>query len=275
MTAIVIYSDLDGTLLDHHDYSHAAADGLLARLDRRGIPVVLCTSKTRAELLALRRELNNRHPFIVENGAAVCIPEGYLPEPPSGAVLEEGFCVKAFVPGRSHWLALLRQGAQGFAGKFRAFHDMTADELADLTGLSSAQAGLAAQREYGEPVQWLGSDADRERFVEALQGLGARVLRGGRFLHVSGDCDKGRAMNWLNAQLAEGGRAPVTVALGDSQNDAAMLEAADHAVLVRSPVHPFPALGRTGPTLRTSATGPAGWVEGVTRIIQTIDNTRG
>ncbi len=275
MTSIAIYTDLDGTLLDHHDYSHAPADPLLQRLEAQGIPVIFCTSKTRAELLRLRQELNNRHPFIAENGAAVFIPDGYLPVRPADVVTGGGFWVKAFVPGRSHWLALLRQVPNRFAGRFRPFHDMTVDQLADLTGLSPEEALLAAKREYGEPVQWLGSDADREDFVEALERLGARVLRGGRFLHVSGDCDKGRAMHWLNQQLGAGGSAPITIALGDSQNDAAMLEAADHAVLVRSPSHPFPRLRRTERVLETSAPGPRGWAEGVASVVTHIDKTRG
>lgn len=275
MTSLAIYTDLDGTLLDHHDYSHSAADSLLQQLEAQGIPVIFSTSKTRAELLRLRRELNNHHPFIAENGAAVFIPDGYLPVPPSEVVVADGLWVKPFVPGRSHWLALLDQLPERFGSQFRPFHDMTVDELADLTGLSPEEALLAAQREYGEPVQWLGSELDREDFVEALEQLGARVLRGGRFLHVSGDCDKGQAMHWLNQQLGAGGSAPITIALGDSQNDAAMLEAADHAVLVRSPSHPFPRLRRTDRVLETSVPGPRGWVEGVTRTIKAIDNSRG
>jgi hydroxymethylpyrimidine pyrophosphatase-like HAD family hydrolase len=66
MSSIVIYTDLDGSLLDHHSYSHAAADALLAELETQGIPVIPVSSKTRAELLQLRRQLDNRHPFIVD-----------------------------------------------------------------------------------------------------------------------------------------------------------------------------------------------------------------
>lgn len=82
----LIFSDLDGSLLDNDSYSHAAADALLAKLDQDEIPVILTTSKTRAEVEALRVELNNRHPFITENGAAVYIPQGYFSTKPEGCI---------------------------------------------------------------------------------------------------------------------------------------------------------------------------------------------
>lgn len=39
MNSIVIYTDLDGSLLDHYSYSHAAVDTLLEDLETLGIPV--------------------------------------------------------------------------------------------------------------------------------------------------------------------------------------------------------------------------------------------
>ena len=77
----IVFSDLDGTLLDGDDYSHDQALPALRLLRRRNIPLVLCTSKTRAEVEFHRRRLANRDPFVVENGGAVYVPEGYFPFP--------------------------------------------------------------------------------------------------------------------------------------------------------------------------------------------------
>ena len=71
----LVFSDLDGSLLDHYSYSYEAALPQMEALERAGIPLILVSSKTRAEILILREELANRHPFIVENGAAVFIPQ--------------------------------------------------------------------------------------------------------------------------------------------------------------------------------------------------------
>ena len=88
-------------------------------------------------------------------------------------------------------------------------------------------------------------------------------------MHVSGDCDKGRAIQWLKQryQTASPDTQMVSLAIGDSQNDKAMLEQADYALLIRSPVHPLPTIERTDKLVVSSHTGPKGWAEGVNQII--------
>lgn len=64
---LLVFTDLDGTVLDHYSYSHALAEPMLRVFMRENIPVIPVSSKTRAELEPLRVALENRHPFIVEN----------------------------------------------------------------------------------------------------------------------------------------------------------------------------------------------------------------
>lgn len=71
----VIFSDLDGTLLDSQAYSFQAAEPALLPLRKQGTPLVLCTSTTRAEVKVLRDRLHIRHPFTVENGGTIYIPK--------------------------------------------------------------------------------------------------------------------------------------------------------------------------------------------------------
>lgn len=52
---MVVFSDLDGALLDHETYEFDAARPALDRLRRDGVPLVLCTSKTRAEVEPIER----------------------------------------------------------------------------------------------------------------------------------------------------------------------------------------------------------------------------
>ena len=124
MTKLVIYTDLDGSLLDHDSYSHAAADVLLAELETHGIPVIIASSKTRCEQIPLRNELGNRHPFIVENGAAVFIPAGYFETRPSGTADENGYWVKRFSLPRQHWLEIIADVAADFNGEFTNFDNL-------------------------------------------------------------------------------------------------------------------------------------------------------
>jgi len=274
VTAAVIYTDLDGTLLDHFSYSSEAAAEMLSRLETLSIPVVPCTSKTKAELIPLRGRLRNTHPFIVENGAAVLIPRDYFPLTELPALSTGDFHTIAFVQPRAHWLSLLEDVGKPFRDDYRGFAELSTHELEQVTGLDRESAMQARQREYGEPVMWLGSPDQRTQFVAALSEAGATVLVGGRFLHVSGRCNKGVALCWLNglfAANAADSTTPISIAAGDSGNDVAMLEAADHALIVRSPVHGPPTLTRKTATHISVATGPTGWAAGIAEILTELD----
>jgi len=271
MSGLMVVTDLDGSLLDHYTYAWAPAVPMLEMLRTRDVPVVLCSSKTRAEIQALRHQMGVDDPYIVENGAAVYLPRSRWPEPPDGAQdREDDWCV-AFGQGREHWQSLLRDLPDDLRLAFRRFSAMSPGQIADLTGLALEDAERAARREYGEPLDWRGSDEQKQRLIEALADAGAQVLEGGRFLHVAGHWNKGRALNWLADHINASAGRPTTVALGDSHNDVAMLEAADYAVVVRSPVHPAPTLSRSERVILTQQTGPRGWVEGLRAVLESMD----
>jgi hypothetical protein len=90
---LVVFSDLDGTLLDHTTYEFGAARVALDRLHDEGVPLVLCTSTTRAEVEPLPIALGNRDPFIVENGGGVYVPAAYFPFEIEGADVRDGYRV--------------------------------------------------------------------------------------------------------------------------------------------------------------------------------------
>ena len=75
-SSLLIVTDLDGSLLDHHDYNWQAASEWLARLKQQQIPLVICSSKTAAEIIPLQKRLGIAGaPFIAENGARVAFGE--------------------------------------------------------------------------------------------------------------------------------------------------------------------------------------------------------
>lgn len=274
-TKLIVFTDLDGSLLDHESYSHAPADSTLHLLEEMNVPVILTTSKTRAEVLSLRDELENQHPFIIENGAAVFIPQSYFPEQPKGCSARDGYWVKEFSKSREVWLELLAAAKREFRHSFSHFALMKEEVIASLTGLKPEQAELANQREYGEPVSWLGADAQRLKFIAWLEQRGANVLQGGRFLHISGSCDKGQALTWLANEYQNQWQLEdlKTLAIGDSHNDIAMLDSASLALIIRSPAHTPPKLKRQRGYFVSDEYGPRGWAEGVNKILDRSENT--
>ncbi len=260
---VIIVSDLDGTLLDSKTYSFEGARPALERIKGKDIPLVLCSSKTRAELEVWRDRLENRHPFITENGGGIFIPEGYFPFPVEGET-RSGYRLISL--GRPY--AGIREQFSRLRDKLEipvtGFGDMTPAEVATLTGLSLDEAVLAKQREYGEPFIFSGP-AD-ERMLQAIEASGLTWTQG-RFFHLMGNHDKGKAVVFLRT-LFERMKGPLIIAgLGDSLNDLSLLLAVDHPFLVRredgthDPRIDIPGL------YCTQERGPAGWNEAVHKLL--------
>lgn len=275
---LLIFTDLDGTLLDHHDYNFAPAVAMIELINELGIVWIFNTSKTLAELLTLRETLNNQHPMIVENGGGIAIPADYPLPPPlldeplkgsSNDLVHQGFQLITTGKRREHILDMLKPLRAQFT--FTGFSDMSITELIELTGLSTAQAGQALQRNFSEPIIWQDSEEKFEQFHQLVTEHSLRLLRGGRFIHVIGNSDKGIAMRWLAALYQQTRPELKTVALGDGENDIAMLEEADIPVIIRSPAHNPPFVQRENIML-TRGYGPSGWAQALKALLKKVNH---
>lgn len=265
---LLVFTDLDGTLLNHDDYSWAGAADALARLKADGIPLILVSSKTRPEMEALRRDLGNDHPFVVENGGAIYLPSESRKGPP----------LERIVLGvdRSSILEVLTQLREERNFQFEGFADWTAEEVARRTGLSISAAEAARQRDATEPLLWT-DDRPVEELSRALEQEGLRLVAGGRFLHAMGLFDKGLAVRWLIERYEDRHGAVTTVAVGDSPNDIEMLRSAHFAVVL--PRVGGPSLtneqvsrdGRSPQVLRADRSGAAGWQQAMDELFERLN----
>lgn len=267
----LVCTDLDGTLLDHDHYGLEPARPALSALREREIPVIPVTSKTRHEIAWLRPILGEHLPAVVENGAEILIPVTEPELATADARTEGAWLVHAQGSPRDHILQVLAELRREPGYRFEGFADWDDATVAAHTGLSRTAAALARRRHASEPLIWLGTAAALGGFRQALEAAGLRLLQGGRFLHVLGNHDKGDALRWLCARYRHHWQMPVrSIALGDSQNDLAMLEAADIAVVIASPQ--ADSLAPRGPQqiLRTASTGPTGWAEAISKLLSQI-----
>lgn len=259
---IVVFSDLDGTLLDHQTYSFDAARPALAALKAREIPLVLASSKTEAEVRPIARAMGINHPMIVENGAGVVgLPSQ---EASSGAGSPSPY---------KGLRKSLRQIPKDLSACFEGFGDWDVARIARETGLPLASARLAGERRFSEPGYFNGTEAQRQAFIDLLERDGFTAVQGGRFFTLMPKTSKAERMAAVIAHFQRLSSVPVrTIALGDAPNDLAMLEAADRGVIIANPAHaplPVTARERAGFISRSQKAGPEGWNESVLQLVET------
>ncbi|HET6418601.1 MAG TPA: HAD-IIB family hydrolase [Geobacteraceae bacterium] len=265
----VVFTDLDGTLLDALSYSFEAAKPALRLIRERGIPLVVCSSKTRKEIEHYRNLLDNHHPFVVENGGGIFMPAGYFSRGPEDAcrpLTKEG---KYEVISLGTRYELLRKAMgelrnEGF--NVTGFGDMAVEEVAVATGLPPEEAEMAKDRDFDEPFIFAGQETRAGELEEAIRKKGLSLTQGS-FFHILGGCDKGKAVAILTELYRKKFGSIVTVGLGDSPNDAPMLECVDFPVLVRRPDGSHDPRVRTANLLRADGIGPEGWNRVVLEIL--------
>lgn len=276
LTHFVVFTDLDGSLLDGLTYSFASAQPALQALRDRKIPVILVSSKTRAEMEPLRRRLGHHDPFIVENGAAVFVPQGLFDFPLERVRSRSPYDVIEL--GLPYYMLrdVLKQVEDAVETPLRGFGDLSVDEIMRITGLSRPEASLAQQREYDEPYLVEGPPALIEEVCRQIVTRGLRWTKGGRLFHLTGDNDKGQAAALLlrcyqrQLRMNETPGRIETIGIGDSVNDAPLLAMVDHPVLVRKPDGSYDPDVQVPGMIRAEGIGPEGWNHAVLSFLGRI-----
>ena len=300
MAKTIIFTDLDGTLLHPQTYSFDAAMPALKLIKEKNIPLIFCSSKTRAEIEVWRKKLDNVHPFISENGGGIFVPEMYF-----------GFRISDFGIKRTEITTLsafankyetvvtgkpyedIRNAFVKLRNKFkvsaRGFGDMSVKEIAALAGLTLTEARLAKQREFDEPFMFednpplpLGTDFIRsagggrtvpkggmgkvEEFLKAIEDSGLHWNQG-RFYHILGDNDKGKAVTMLKEFYKKAYGRIKTIGLGDKFNDLSLLQEVDYPVLVQDEKGSYDTRVNMPNLITGDGIGPEGWNKEVIKLI--------
>jgi mannosyl-3-phosphoglycerate phosphatase family protein len=261
MKQIVVFTDLDGTLVDAITYSFEKAQEALVFIREHHIPLILCSSKTRVEIEHYRSLLMNNDPFVSENGGGIFLPIDYR----SLVMQSEGLTVEEF--GKYLMIRLgapyaeLRMGIQALRAKgfdVKGFGDMTVNEISQVTGLPLEEAAMAKERDFDEPFLFDGTGESLDSLHASIRQLGFNTTQG-TYFHLLGNSDKGRAVLILIAILGKLFGDIYTVALGDSPNDLPMLNVVDMPIIVRKRDGTYDPSIRLPNLVRADGIGPEGW----------------
>ncbi len=270
MKQTIIFTDLDGTLLDHMTYSFEKALPALQRIKEKNIPLIICSSKTRSEIEYYRKKLSNDHPFISENGGGIFIPKDYF----KFGVMSSEFGVE-----KEDQYLVIRLGAkytdlrkaidelraEGF--EVKGFGDMTVEELSELANMSINEAVMAKERDFDEPFIFEGRETELQRLFRAITQKGYNYTQG-RFYHILGNSDKGKAVSILTEQYKRKFNEITTIAIGDSPNDIPMLKEVDFPVVVMKPDGSYDQRINIPNIIKAKGIGPDGWNNDILKLIK-------
>lgn len=302
MKKLIIFTDLDGTLLDYSTYSFEAALPALQLLKEKDIPLIICSSKTRKEIEHYRKQLDNHHPFISENGGGIFIPKGYFdssihdlsfhvenetnishsdkkdneknPPPPPfsegwGGFSEENdyYVIRLGAQYSDLRKAIKAIRKEGF--DVRGFGDMTAEELVEIANMSIDEARMAKERDFDEPFIFEGKKSETQRLLNAIVAKGFNCTQG-RFFHILGNSDKGKAVSILIELYKKKFGDVITIAIGDSPNDISMLKRVDYPIIVKKIDGNYDLRIDVPNLIKAEGIGPEGWNKAVIKSVEII-----
>jgi mannosyl-3-phosphoglycerate phosphatase len=273
----LIFTALEGALLDPRTDSFADAEEALSILESRKIPFVLLTSRTREEVDPIRRKMGHNHPFVTENGGGIYFPDGYFSLRIPGSVRTARYLSIAQGRPYAEVCEALDDIAEECAVGVAGFHHMSLREIADNTGMRPRAAELARAREFDEPFYFTSTDEKAiARFVETARARGYDARRGPVFWHFSSNCDPARAVRTLAGLFREATHIKLhLVGIGGGDQDLPWLRAVDHPILLpqssktqeKGP-EPLPKVpGHSKTIVMGEAPGPAGWNRAILDII--------
>lgn len=265
---IIIFTDLDGTLLDLKNYSFEKAKESLNLIHRLKIPLIICSSKTKCEIEYFRRKLKNNHPFVSENGGGIYIPKNYLKKEIKKYKIEksqEYFLIKLGEKYDNLRKVLNKIKNMGF--KIKGFGDMSIKEIMKLTNLNKYLSKLAKTREFDEVFISEENKENEKRILSFIKKSKLKYTKGELF-HILGKNNKGKAVKILKDLYKKEFGNIFSIGIGDGENDIPMLKNVELPIIVKKTDGSYIKCKDIKNAIITKLSGPAGFNETILKILK-------
>ncbi len=276
MRKTVIFTDLDASLLDYDTYDFSEIKDFVLYLIEKDISIIPVTSKTKKETLKFLEILPKYEGFAVENGGAVYLIddfEKYI-EQKSDITRNNGLIKKTIGTDIYILKKFLKDFSIKEGLKIKTIFDFPILKLSSILNLSENELLDTLDREYDIPfIIENPEEVKIRKLMEQANKKGYRIHVGGRFYHISGDYNKGVAVNFLKTVYKKKYGDIITIGIGDSLNDLSLLENVEIPILIRKKDLTIckEIKDKISKLYITEKPAPLGWREGVKRVLNIDD----
>ena len=221
---ILIFTDLDGSLLHRDTFKFDEVKDYLIQLISKGIFIIPNTSKTEKEILEFLNDLGSSLPFISENGAAI-----------NGLDLLNTNFPKELILSREkeNLLSIFKNTVpKNLQSKCKWLSDMNKIKQSLIFGLKDKKLNMALDRKYTIPFLFEGTKNEKNELSKIIKDRDLYLQEGGRVINLTDKVSKSKSMNIFMRFFKRNNKNVKTIAVGDNFNDLDMLKNSDIPCLV-------------------------------------------
>lgn len=256
---VIIFSDLDGSLLNHSDFKFNKVNIFINKCLDLGIKIIINSSKTKNEIKNVCKDLMINVPFISENGSEINNLDLIVTHQTPSIVLSRPK-EQIYNIFKTHIKHTLRKHCV-------FIKDLEYKKRVNILGFTDKNVEIALDRKFTHPFIFDGSENEKIELLRATKKLGLNMIQGGRLYNLCDDTNKGKAMNFVLNILSEETDNFVTIGVGDSYNDLEMLNNSDYPCIVRNDFSNFKYNAQANYIISNNE-APSGWMEVVTLALK-------
>ena len=222
---VLIFTDLDGSLLDRDTFKFDKISKFIKDLISKGIFIIPNSSKTKVEIEKFNNDLDEDLPFVVENGAAIY----------NLNLINSSFPEKISLSREINEIIEIFDNkiSSKYKSKCKFIKDLTSDKQSEIFGLPKDKVKLAINREYTIPLIFEGSKIQKTDLFKSVNNVGLSLQEGGRVINLCDKISKSKAMkNVVKIFKKISKEELITIGVGDNFNDLDMLKNSDIPCLV-------------------------------------------
>ena len=221
---ILIFTDLDGSILDRDTFKFDQIKQYMKKVLNSGILIIPNSSKTESEIVEFNQELGENLAYISENGSVI-----------NGLnLLNSNFPNKIILSREKEELVEVFKNKvpENLQNKCKFISNLKKKDQINTFGLGETKLKYALDRKYTEPFLFEGRKNEKKELTKILKKNSLTIQEGGRVINLCDNVNKVKSMNKILKIYKKIESNIEVIAVGDNYNDLDMLKNSDLPCLV-------------------------------------------